>query len=152
MGIRARLFAVLFFGLLQAGCQDIGDQPQGFSTIEDPAERWAAYNIQNYSIDQQRSCFCPNGGLRAKLTIAGNQITGITDVATGDTVPQNQWGGYSTVDQLFSLINSAQHAAVLRTHYDPAYGFPDSVYIDWNVQVADDEILYLTRNLKRTLE
>jgi hypothetical protein len=52
---------------------------------------------------------------------------------------------YVTIDRIFSELNSdsVQGAERLEITYDPTYGFPSDVVIDFVQEVADDE-LYLS--------
>lgn len=48
-----------------------------------------------------------------------------------------------TIDKLFNIIASAEGSAdELEIEYNPTYGFPSSVWIDYTIKLADDEMGY----------
>ncbi|HEX9892689.1 MAG TPA: DUF6174 domain-containing protein, partial [Gemmatimonadales bacterium] len=51
---------------------------------------------------------------------------------------------FAAVPGLFDLIEEAIHApaAGLAVRYNPAYGYPESIQIDWVAGVVDDEVSY----------
>jgi hypothetical protein len=51
---------------------------------------------------------------------------------------------FPTIDELFDIIEDARRrdAASLAVDYDPTYGFPTRVSIDYHREMADDEIVY----------
>jgi hypothetical protein len=71
--------------------------------------------------------------------------------ALGGSIPVSTPGANSvsvgvhalfTMEALFALIQRAIHSkvAVLDVTYDPDYGYPEQLYIDWNAPIADEEI------------
>ena len=120
-----------------------------YSGITNPAARWQAYGMNNYSIDQSRNCFCVHGGVTVRVFIRDNQIVNVFDISKGTSLPQNQWQWYKTVDQLFTIISGINKDSVasFRVDYDSKYGYPTNFFVDPNAQIADEEYGYDSKNL-----
>ena len=154
--------AVGFFILLLSlgGCEILGVSGGGFVTepvrgdfseIADPRERWEAYGLTDYTINQTRQCFCPPPRAYAIVVRDGDVV------AVRNPEPPVEQGEmfleqFMTVDELFDLIESAkqQNPAKLEVSYHPRFGFPTEVDIDISGQIADEE-LYMTLSDLRAL-
>jgi len=126
--------------------------PMDYSFIHDPLARWQAYKLSSYTIDQERDCFCPNGGVHVRLTIVDDRIVNAVKVSDGSRLPEATWGGYKTVNELFAYVQSVDPDSVAEFHveYDDKYGYPSFVYLDYSRAIADEELGYRTNNLVRT--
>ncbi|BAY24662.1 hypothetical protein NIES2100_44570 [Calothrix sp. NIES-2100] len=107
---------------------------------------WKKQNIRNYRYTLSRSCFCaPKSTGPLRITVRNGRKTSITD-ATGKPFEQPElFKEYDTVPKLFNLIEDAiaKKASNLTVQYDPKLGYPTQINIDYNSQIADEE-LYLT--------
>jgi hypothetical protein len=113
-----------------------------YSYIAEPAARWRAYGLKNYTIEQKRLCFCafPHGFV--KLVVKDNKIVAGLDLANGQPVPAEILQYYQTVDSLFVWIEEmkALNPARLEIEYDSRFGFPKKISFDYRSQIADDEL------------
>ncbi|KAA3618674.1 MAG: hypothetical protein DWQ05_06850 [Calditrichaeota bacterium] len=147
----------LVFFILISGCPEdknpTGPQftaiSEDHSTIADPLERWQAYGLEDYVIEQQVSCFCIFGGREFQVYVAGNKISKIIEIESGSPIDSTLWGFYKTIDELFEIIESIEGDSVYNSQveYDARFGFPSLISLDYNQHIADDEIAYITKNL-----
>ncbi|MTI86417.1 MAG: hypothetical protein FH748_00455 [Balneolaceae bacterium] len=145
--------AILFL----ANCSDSGlnlnvsEIEQDFSHIEDPRERWEAYQLEDYYIEQTWVCECqpPSGAdtyiLQGKIL----QYIFHEDPSSGRD-KEYRATKIMTVDEAFDLIESYQgNAYSVEIKYHPRFGYPTEINIDIMENVADEEIHHNFRNLKR---
>ena len=111
-------------------------------------QKWQGAGISHYRYNLFISCFC----------VFNENMPLVIEVKDGEVVSMQFQNGkpidptflelfnrYSTIDRLFSdleaNINGGADEVVVE--YDPTYGFPIQVTIDYIQEAADDE-LYLT--------
>jgi hypothetical protein len=82
----------------------------------------------------------------AAVEVKDNQVLSIVDV-NGETLsaddPMNEFIlKYATLDRIFSEIDSdtVREADKLTISYDPTYGFPSEIFIDYIERAMDDEL------------
>lgn len=109
-----------------------------------PYELWRSQNLHDYSIDQVRTCFCPDGGAVVRLTIKSDSIFSITKVSDGSLVTSPY---YFTVDSLFGIVHNPKGDSLV-IKYNAKYGYPE--YLDINPQQhpVDGGVLIESSNLK----
>lgn len=103
---------------------------------------WAASGVTSYEVTVTPTCFCIN---RPVVVVVRNGVVESRRfVSDGQPVPATLAEAYPTVDGIFDLIAKAEreHAASVTAKYDARYGYPLSVYIDWQAGVADEESGY----------
>lgn len=149
--MRIRPASMLFLGFfplaLAAGaCTDSGLGPdpfqQDFSTIEDPQARWQAYGIDTYRVTETRACECSPPFRWTAFVRNGKVVDVEVDPVTGmdpENVHRLAMNYAWTVEDAFDLIDRAQDADRVSIGYDPRYGFPSAIAIDWNLGMADEE-------------
>jgi hypothetical protein len=118
------------------------------SEIEQNKEKWQDAGISHYRYHLFISCFC----------IFTEDMPLIIEVQDGEVVSMELSSGkeidpsllelfnkYATIDRVFAEVEAGLNGAAdnVVVKYDPAYGFPTEVTIDFETQAADDEI-YLT--------
>lgn len=136
---------LLFFALLLLTCNR--DKPESLTEFELNKNKWEALGVDSYSFTLQISCFCTEETTRPKaVKIVNNQITLVNEMPYD---PQDHWG-VMTIPQLFDEIENAERDEVflLRVEYDKDKGFPNSVYIDREEMMADEEMGYIITHLK----
>jgi hypothetical protein len=149
-----RLPFILGLALLSS-CTDLGTAPDhgllaDHSGIADPAARWEAYAIEDYSVLQSRTCFCADGGRQFLVTVRSGIITSVVDPADGSILSADRWGNFMTIPGLFALVKSIDTTKVasLQVSYDPRYGYPLRVFVDPSIQIADEEYGFNTAIVK----
>jgi hypothetical protein len=115
--------------------------------------RWQAARPTHYRYILSRSCECLSESTRPVVVVVNRSsgtdvVESVNYVDTG--APAGQYASaYVSVDALFDVIADAiaRHAATVRVAYDAAYGYPRSIFIDYDVQMADDERGYTASGL-----
>lgn len=104
---------------------------------------WRLQNISDYSIVSQRSCFCIRDvTLPARVQVANGQVVSRTFVESGLNVPSQFTDTFLTVEDAFAVVRDAimEGADSINVSYDPFYGFPTNISIDYITMAADDEL------------
>lgn len=107
---------------------------------------WNQRNISNYRYTLSNSCFClPDARGPVVIEVRNGQTTSITSVATDQPVDPQLFFAYDTIPKLFDVIQDAikRRAYSLNVRYNPRLGYPTQIDIDYNSQIADEEV-YLT--------
>ncbi len=125
---------------------------EDFSHIEDPSERWRAYNLQNYTISQMRSCFCGPPYSWTAIIRGGEVVDVVVMDKEGDSkelhakAMQMAW----TVEEAFELIREAAEGADnYEVQYHSRFGYPVEFSVDWNSGLADDELRQELTDLRK---
>jgi hypothetical protein len=138
---------VLFLVLILTACAPSAETGTELSRNQ---QKCQDANVNHYSMQLSVTCFCPVAGVMPMtVEIQDGEVVSLVDV-NGDAIsvtdPLNDLiQKYVTIDRIFAELASAsvQEAERLEVAYDPTYGFPTEVTIDFVEQVADDE-LYLS--------
>ena len=109
--------------------------------------KWQDANITHYRFELTVGCFCPfRSQMPVTVEVQNGEIVSMIDV-NGETLsttdPMNEFiVKYATIDRLFSELasDSVQKADKLTVSYDPTYGFPSDVNIDFIELAMDDEL------------
>lgn len=57
--------------------------------------------------------------------------------------------GTTTIENLFAILETALKSSYqLEVSYDPYYGFPQLVHVDWSREIIDDECFYDVKTFK----
>ena len=122
----------------------------GGSEVSRNHQKWNDANIQHYRFELSIGCFCP---FRDQMPITVEVLNGKVVSMTGKdgklveaTDPNYEYfASYATIDLLFSELEKdlGGKADEVTVTYDPTYGFPATVTIDFIKNAADDE-LYLS--------
>ena len=123
--------------------------------LEAAEKLWLTKRPVSYHIHEQRSCEClPQDTQEMIVFVTRRQgatvpnetetIVRATYASSGAEVGAATLGRVRTVQQLFALIRDAiaRSAARVDVTYDPTYGFPTQITIDYDAVVADDEFTY----------
>jgi len=131
--------AVLGLTLLIAACGD----PVGFDSFEEARDRWEARAVDHYSFVLRPLCFCIFTG-PALVTVEGGEIVSVMDGETGEPIEDDRLVLMRTIDELFTLLDDAwkEDAHRVQVEYDPEYGYPADLWIDYSENVADEELGY----------
>jgi hypothetical protein len=106
--------------------------------------QWKSFDLHNYTIDQIRSCFCPYGGEKVRITVRSDTISRVIRISDDSLVT---YPYYVTVDSLFGFIkNLKTDSLVIR--YSVQYGYPEFLDVDPQLHPVDGGFLYETSNLR----
>jgi hypothetical protein len=107
---------------------------------------WKEKDVKNYRYRLSKSCFCiPAARGPVIIVVKDGVTTSVTSEATGQAVDPELFKQYDSVPKLFAVIQDGidRKAASLNVKYDPKLGYPTQINIDYDTQIADEE-LYLT--------
>ena len=110
---------------------------------------WGQRGLTSYDITVTVSCECT-----AEMTgpvvvsVRDDIVTSRTYVSNGAAVGLAHAELFPTIEGLFAKIEDARQrdAASLDVDYDPVFGYPSRIAIDYNRQYADDEIIYTAKD------
>lgn len=149
-------FAVLALGV--AGCDDItGPGGRLYNEQRDltwARRTWTAQYITDYEYVVRRNCYCGMGGVAVRVTVQGDRVVAREIDGTSTPIPSSMNYLYPTIGGLFSVVQDAidSRAYEVDSSYDPRYGFPTDIWIDYDRHAADDEegyVLLRFRSLMR---
>ncbi len=108
---------------------------------------WEAESIQSYEYTLARLCFCPPP-FRARVRVENGLITSIVDIDSDTPLTADSGFGIS-IDALYAQITdlSTQTLNHFEVEYDPDQHYPIYVAVDYQNEVADDEIVYWAEDL-----
>lgn len=112
---------------------------------------WNQANISKYRITVSNSCFClPDARGPVVIEVRNGQRTSIASVETGKPVNPEYFQKYNSIPKLFNVIQDAinQKASNLDVQYDAKLGYPTKINIDYNSQIADEEIFLTIENFQ----
>jgi Family of unknown function (DUF6174) len=110
------------------------------AAFDSARRRWDAVGIESYRYRYRRLCFCaPPVTEPVRITVRAGSVAEVVFAGSGE--PAASLSDYPTIDGIFALIGEAleTEAYEVRVEYDPALGYPVSVYVDRNPMIADEE-------------
>lgn len=110
-------------------------------------DKWQDANITHYRIELTVGCFCPfRSQMPFTVEVQNDEVVSMVDV-NGEVFPLTDPMSefilrYATIDRLFSELesDSVREADKLTVTYDPTYGFPTEIGIDFIERAMDDEL------------
>lgn len=124
------------------GCDDpLGPLTDaGEDRIRLQREIWEAQQIDDYVFETRRICFCPFVGW-LEVTVQGDTVQSISPLDDPD-IPEWVVSEYPTVDELFDILEDAvdRNAAEMEVTWHETLGYPESFWIDYSHNVADEEL------------
>ena len=139
---------LIVMALVLAACTAVGNAMGSQSEIEQNQGKWQDASISHYRYHLSISCFC----------VFTQDMPLIIEVQDGKVISMEYQSGkaiepsllelfekYATIDRVFAELEADLNGAAdeVTVKYDPTYGFPTEVTIDFEKQATDDE-LYLT--------
>ncbi len=112
---------------------------------------WESQSVDNYSYELQVSCFCfPDMTRAVNIVVAGGVVESVTYIDDGTAADPDLFASYSTVEKLFERLEGAQsqNPASFDVTFDAQYGVPQSVSIDIDERMADEEINFTVSNFE----
>ena len=126
--LRTFLFSLVL--LAAGGCDTDGIDP----TYTGP---------DSYAYTLTQSCFCVYSG-PLRITVADGDIVSVVALSDPQGTPQDQIEALGkTLPELTALAERAEEEAdEVTATYDPTYGFPTRLDIDWIREAVDDEVTF----------
>lgn len=111
--------------------------------------RWNSAKNSHYRYSLFIGCFCPFAGdMPLKIEVKDGEIISMTrfdGTAINKTDPSYEiYTSYATIDRIFLNLEAdlTGEADNITVTYDPTYGFPANVAVDYIKDAVDDEISY----------
>ena len=121
----------------------------GGSEFSRNQQKWTDANIQHYRFELNITCFCAfRDQMPLKVEVQNGEVVSITaqdgNLIEATNPNYEYFLPYATIDKLFGELKADLDgkAESVTAKYDATYGFPTEITIDYQQQVADDE-LYL---------
>ncbi|HUP19229.1 MAG TPA: DUF6174 domain-containing protein [Gemmatimonadota bacterium] len=128
--------------------------PDGESLAElnEAARAWSDAGFVDYDLDLRRTCDCETGRTGTVLVrVRGGAVVSRRFTPIGGPVPEEHAHVYPTVSGLFDTVLDALNrgADALEVDYDPNFGIPERVSIDYRAALDGDEVEYEVVKLLR---
>jgi hypothetical protein len=132
---------LLGFVLLSLGCAGVLDPTT--SELEDNLEKWHSAGIESYRFRFQRLCYCISVEALT-VEVVNGEIVSATVATTGEQPHEAVADHVLTIDDFFAEIQDAidRNAHSLTVEYHGTLGYPTEVDIDYDENVADEEMSY----------
>lgn len=137
----ALVWGVLVTGLASCDAVGLGTGPE--DELQDNLDRWTELAPTSYTYAVSRLCFCGAEAIGpVRITVEDGTVTERVYVETGDPVSGTFAELFPTVDGLFEVLADAyeRDAAQIDVTYDPETGVPLDFWIDYQVNIADEEL------------
>ncbi len=123
-----------------SGCADslTAVNERGGQRIRAQRATWDALQLDDYVFETRRLCFCGFVGW-LEVTVAGDTVQQIVALEAEDASAISH---YPTVDELFDILEDAvaQEAAQIEVTWHETMGYPESFFIDYSRNIADEEL------------
>ena len=131
--------------LVAAGaCSSSTDPSDETQALALSRARWYGSGIADYQFTIARLCECTPESVGPVVVEVRDGQVAERKYASGSTVDPQYADLFTDVPGLFELIDEAirRDAAGLAVRYNSAYGYPESIQIDWVAGTVDDEVSY----------
>lgn len=120
------------------------------SELTEARERWRQNRPANYRLTLSVGCFCAFPPQPIEIDVQGDSVIARRVRSTGAPLDPNLARSFPSVDGLFAIVAEARarNAQTLQVSYDPALGYPSTVFIDYRGAIADDEISYTVASVE----
>lgn len=121
------------------------------SEIQMNREKWQAHEISGYQIEMQKICYCVPEVVRMMVfEVDGDDVTSVRYADTGEDVDPQHYGEFNTVEGMFTFVEQAiaKNPADLSIAYDEKYGYIKELSVDFQENIADDEISIIASNMR----
>lgn len=143
-----RLAGIVALGLLAVAFA-CDEQSELAERLDDARDRWARNAPPDYEMVLFRGCFCgPEGRGPVLVTVAAGEVASRTYVEGGAEVRADLEPFFPDVEGLFDVAEEAvRRADRVEAEFDPELGHPVRLTIDWQENVADEEVDYRIERL-----
>ncbi|MFL9455775.1 MULTISPECIES: DUF6174 domain-containing protein [Nostocales] len=114
---------------------------------------WNTQEVLNYRYTLTKNCFCTSDARGPVIVEVGNgTTTSVTSVNADGSVNRQLFDKYDTIPKLFDAIEDAitRNADSLKVEYDPTFGYPTQINIDYSSQMADEELFLTIENFTKS--
>jgi len=141
-----KIFTLTFLLFFLVSCAEQKDIIIDYASTEhkhlsENKKLWETTNLKNYSFVVQKSCFCPQEEKR-QISVKNTQLHEAKYIPSN--TPLNAEINVKKIEDYFTVIQDAldKNAYKITVTYDKTYGFPSDIAIDYDEQMADEEVYY----------
>lgn len=112
--------------------------------------QWKKAKIHDYTYEFRRSCFCLQDYTKPVLiSVKKGKITQAFLKENNKPLTDELKGNRQTINMLFLAIQDAidKKAHNIKVKYNKQYGYPMSISVDYNEQIADEELYLYAKDL-----
>jgi hypothetical protein len=133
-----RFFSFALLACLLSGCGRYGQLESELAIHE---QKWQAQGIENYSLQMQRLCFCPNSEV-VVIKVENAKLISMTYLASGKTLNTDEQHYYYDIKGLFGFIHELiqTKADTIQITWNESYAYPEVIAIDYFKNAIDDEL------------
>jgi hypothetical protein len=125
---------------------------ESLGPIQSFATSWSQWNRlrpAQYTYDFRRGCFCGGEAVQpVRITVSNGQVVSVRHLPDLTPVPPEQVSQFYqvTLDSVFAIVRHAiaTDADMISAQYDPRWGYPSDVMIDYRRNAADEELSVTT--------
>ncbi len=144
-----RKLTYLFIALVLSGCS-LG----GKSEIQRNQQKWQDAGISHYRYNLFIGCFCVfNEDMPLVVEVQDGKVVSMAYQSGKeiDASSRELFDKYATIERIFSELETDINgkADEVTVTYDPTYGFPTKVNIDFIKNAADDELALTVSNFEK---
>ena len=153
--MRLRCLIPALAAALALGCADATGPSSEALALEEHEAYWLAHGPASYQYVIQRLCECvPEATVPVTVVVRDGEVLARRNAITGAPVDPQFDQIFVPVPGLFALVRQAIElpAAALAVRYNGAWGFPESIQIDWVAGVVDDEFSYSVTGFSAIIE
>ena len=150
---RALIVGALLLPVL-AACDSItgtDDLSREQSRLDRNWDRFQSAAPLSYSYVVRVNCECPTEITRpVTVWVDRGSIEYLLYEDNGQPVPLSYANSFPSAEQLFDAVQDGidRRADLIEVDYDPTYGYPTNVYIDYDRTRVDEELSLTTRGLQ----
>jgi len=101
---------------------------------------WGQQSLDSYDFEYARSCECTLAGQALRVSVRSGAVSEVKRKDTGAVLQPGEYGSVPTIAELFATLDRASRDAdAWSATYDAGLGYPRSISIDWDRQLADEE-------------
>jgi len=117
------------------------------SPLTENRQKWEAQNVSHYRYQISLICFCAfSDKMPLTIEVKDGQTVSILD-NQGQQVTESLelFERYDSIEDIFSTVEAALNgeADQVKAEYNPEYGYPQSVDIDYVEEAIDDELTFV---------
>ena len=142
-----KLFFIVM-ALVLTACSAVAGATGNQSEIEQNKEKWQDQGISHYRYHLAITCFCIfSQDMPLVIEVQDDKIVSMEYQSGKEIDPANVelFEKYATIDRIFAELEAGLNGGAdeVIVQYDPTYGFPTEVTLNFETQAADEE-LYLS--------
>lgn len=141
---------ILFTACGSESKKSINNKKAEYQAFSDHKKLWHNTQTKDYSFVVKKSCFCPYEENK-QITVDNTKVIEAKYIPSNEVINDNK---IKSMDDYFNIIEDALNKDVytLTVNYDEIYGYPKEITIDYDEQMADEELTYTITHFTPTID